>query len=310
MDVSAQLEPDADGDGFGDESQDMCVGTAGNVAGCPKADLKAKWEAHMRASVHGTGTGTPGPPGNASDTVGSTNEKESRMRRVLTGRAGAATAFLLGLLIATAATAGAAGLITGKQIKDGSISARDLSKAVRTQLGRPGIAGTVGPQGAAGSQGAAGIQGAKGDPGTSGAKGDAGTPGVDGQTGPTGPTYGEAHGAFAEGAYVPDGNVGPSIQVTTPVSGKLYVFGHADGVVSGCSGGGSAAVYLYVDSTRINGTLTFISPTPKNLSFASVTASAVAAGSHTIVPKATCISGTFSAPTLDISGYGAVVLGS
>jgi uncharacterized repeat protein (TIGR01451 family) len=39
MDVSAQLEPDADGDGFGDESQDKCVGTAGKVAGCPKADL-------------------------------------------------------------------------------------------------------------------------------------------------------------------------------------------------------------------------------------------------------------------------------
>ena len=39
MDVSAQLEPDADGDGFGDETQDSCPGDAGKVAGCPKADL-------------------------------------------------------------------------------------------------------------------------------------------------------------------------------------------------------------------------------------------------------------------------------
>jgi hypothetical protein len=222
------------------------------------------------------------------------------MRRLLRGRAGMMSAFLLGLLIATAATAGAASLITGKQIKDGSINAKDLSKAVRAQLARTGTPG------AAGSQGAPGTPGAKGDPGT---KGDPGAPGVDGQTGPPGPTYGEAHGAFAEAAYVPAGNVGPSIQVTTPVSGKLYVFGHADGVVSGCSSGGSAAVYLYVDSTRVNGTLTFIGPTAKNLSFASVTATAFDAGSHTVVPKAACITGTFSAPTLDVSGYGAVVLG-
>jgi uncharacterized repeat protein (TIGR01451 family) len=39
VDASAKLEPDADGDGFGDETQDGCPGDPGKVAGCPRADL-------------------------------------------------------------------------------------------------------------------------------------------------------------------------------------------------------------------------------------------------------------------------------
>ena len=35
LDVSAKLEPDADNDGFGDETQDKCVGSAGSFNGCP-----------------------------------------------------------------------------------------------------------------------------------------------------------------------------------------------------------------------------------------------------------------------------------
>jgi hypothetical protein len=35
LDVSAALEPDSDLDGFGDETQDNCVGTAGPFDGCP-----------------------------------------------------------------------------------------------------------------------------------------------------------------------------------------------------------------------------------------------------------------------------------
>ena len=37
--VSAVVEPDADRDGFGDETQDACLGLPGSVNGCPKADL-------------------------------------------------------------------------------------------------------------------------------------------------------------------------------------------------------------------------------------------------------------------------------
>ncbi len=84
------------------------------------------------------------------------------MRQMLQGRAGLVLAFVLGLVVATAGTATAARLITGKQIKDGSISKKDLSKAVRAELTAPG------------HPGAQGIPGVKGDPG---AKGDSGTPG-------------------------------------------------------------------------------------------------------------------------------------
>ena len=53
------------------------------------------------------------------------------MRRMTQGRAGMALTFVLGLVIATAGSATAARLITGKQIKDGSIAKRDLTRALR-----------------------------------------------------------------------------------------------------------------------------------------------------------------------------------
>ncbi len=84
------------------------------------------------------------------------------MRRVVQGRSGLALAFTLGLVIAVAGTATAAKLITGKQIKDGSISAKDLSKVLRAQIAKPGSPGPAGTQG---------TQGAKGDPGAPGAVG-------------------------------------------------------------------------------------------------------------------------------------------
>lgn len=84
------------------------------------------------------------------------------MRHVLQGRAGLALTFIIGLVIGGAATAGATSIITGKQIRDGSITERDLASALRGKIGRPGTAGPAGP---------------KGDAGTAGAKGDTGAPG-------------------------------------------------------------------------------------------------------------------------------------
>ncbi len=104
------------------------------------------------------------------------------MTRHLRGRAGSALAFALGLLIATAGTATAAKLITGSQIKDGSIGTRDLAKSVRSQLSRAGSAGSAGPQGPAGATGVAGVQGPQGEPGPQG------DPGPEGPTGPRGPS--------------------------------------------------------------------------------------------------------------------------
>jgi hypothetical protein len=79
------------------------------------------------------------------------------------GRATTVLAFLLGLLIATAGTATAARLITGKQIKDGSITSRDLSKGLRAQIAKAAKPGVPGAKGAPGEQGPKGDQGPQGD---------------------------------------------------------------------------------------------------------------------------------------------------
>ena len=54
--------------------------------------------------------------------------------------------------------------LTGKQIKDGSIAAADLSAAVRRKLSKVGTPGPAGPQGAPGPAGPAGGSGAAAGP--------------------------------------------------------------------------------------------------------------------------------------------------
>jgi hypothetical protein len=76
IDVSAVLEPDADRDGFGDESQDRCVGTPGTANGCPSTvtidKLKQKGtkpKVKVTVTVPGAGTlkvGSPSDPALAS----------------------------------------------------------------------------------------------------------------------------------------------------------------------------------------------------------------------------------------------------
>jgi hypothetical protein len=83
------------------------------------------------------------------------------MRHLFGGRSGLAMAFVLGAVVAATTTAGAASLITGKQIKNGSISAKDLSKAVRAQLRK---VGPRGPEGLPGAKGDIGPQGPQGQP--------------------------------------------------------------------------------------------------------------------------------------------------
>jgi hypothetical protein len=82
---------------------------------------------------------------------------------------------LLALVMATTGSAVAASLITSKQIKDGTIQTKDISKkarkALKGQRGPVGPAGAQGPAGAAGTAGAAGAKGDKGDKGDTGATG-------------------------------------------------------------------------------------------------------------------------------------------
>jgi len=113
------------------------------------------------------------------------------MRTVFRGRAGLALTFVLGMIVATAGSATAARLVTGKQVKDGSITTKDLSKGLRAQLKKAGLRG---PQGARGPQGDKGTQGAQGPQGD---KGTLGTPGANGS-----PAFGALLG---RGVNVPAG---------------------------------------------------------------------------------------------------------
>ena len=73
----------------------------------------------------------------------------------------AAVAFAIG----ATGSATAAKLVSGKDIRDGTITSKDLSKSLRAQLklaGKPGPAGAPGTPGAAGAQGPAGPAGAAG----------------------------------------------------------------------------------------------------------------------------------------------------
>jgi hypothetical protein len=87
-----------------------------------------------------------------------------------------ALAFVLGLVGASAGTAAASKLITGKHIKDGSVLERDLSKSLRARLARAAQRGEQGAPGPTGNPGPKGDPGPAGAPGRDGA---AGAPGAD-----------------------------------------------------------------------------------------------------------------------------------
>ncbi len=83
------------------------------------------------------------------------------MRSWFSGTTGMVAALLIGAVVASAATAGAASLITGKQIKDGSISKKDLAKALQKQLAKHEVpAGAHRPAGS-GSHGGQGRRGGR-----------------------------------------------------------------------------------------------------------------------------------------------------
>ena len=94
------------------------------------------------------------------------------------------------LLISGGATAGAASLISGSQIKKNSIPLDRLSKGTQNKIkGVSGQSVVPGPRGVAGvngENGANGLNGAKGDTGATGAKGDKGDPGTNGAKGDPG----------------------------------------------------------------------------------------------------------------------------
>jgi len=90
----------------------------------------------------------------------------------------------LSLVLVTGGTAGAAKLLTGKDIKDNSITSADVRDRSLTPADFNGS--VAGPAGPAGPQGAPGLPGAPGPKGETGAIGPVGPTGPAGPIGPSG----------------------------------------------------------------------------------------------------------------------------
>src|SRR4051812_30891365 len=133
------------------------------------------------------------------------------MRRLVSRRPSGTTLIaLLALVMACTGSAVAASLITSKQIKDGTIQTKDISKkALKALKGKSGV------------QGAQGLQGPKGEQGAKGDKGD------------TGPATGAAGGDLA-GDYP-----NPSIKDGAVGSQKLGSLPQAEGATTANMAGDS-----------------------------------------------------------------------
>jgi hypothetical protein len=153
---------------------------------------------------------------------------------------------LIALVVAMSGSAVAASLITSKQIKDGTIQTRDISKtAIHSLKATAATSGVPGP---------AGLQGPQGDPGP---KGDPGAPGAQGVAGPTGPSD-----AYSVGDASNSGSQ-PPLTLNLP-AGDYIAFGQyslawpqAASAPAGCSlfgGGGDANLYATVEQGGVTQT--------------------------------------------------------
>jgi hypothetical protein len=82
----AQSEPDADLDGFGDTTQDKCVGKAGPYAGCPNTFTFEKIAPHgqfvrVTVKVPGAGTLTAGDAADKSLVATTAKKRPLRLRK-------------------------------------------------------------------------------------------------------------------------------------------------------------------------------------------------------------------------------------
>ena len=119
-------------------------------------------------------------------------------------------------------------LITGADIRDGSVTTRDVRD--RSLRARDLARGQLprGPAGPAGQAGLNGLNGQTGAAGASGAPGSPGVPGAPGETGATGP-IGPAGDAGATGQPGPTGPMGPQGQ-----PGVTAAYRRFDTAVPGC----------------------------------------------------------------------------
>jgi hypothetical protein len=131
IDLSAALEPDADRDAYGDETQDKCLGTPGAFNGCPSTfklnKVKQKRGAtkiSVNLTVPGAGTVAVGSPGDPA--LASTSKKSVKAKTTTETTTGKHGVFLKLKL-----TKGAA----GKLARSGAIKVK--VQAVYTPPGGP-----------------------------------------------------------------------------------------------------------------------------------------------------------------------------
>lgn len=146
---------------------------------------------------------------------------------VVTGGSATAASLVTGRQVKDGSVAGrdvAGGSLTGRDVRDRSLTGSDLDASVRGPVGPPG---QVGDQGSPGPSGPTGPAGPTGPPGPAGVAGPPGTPGAQGLPGVHEPVYisadfpVSAQGRKTEAVNCPDSffrAVGGGIQ---PVSGAL-----------------------------------------------------------------------------------------
>jgi hypothetical protein len=158
------------------------------------------------------------------------NPIKSILRR-LSRRHGTAVAYLA-LFAALGGSAYAAVTVTGRNIKDGTITSKDVKNRTlgTNKLSTTAMSSLAGQRGPAGPQGETGATGAKGEPGPAGPKGETGPAGPQGASGPAGPS-GVSGWEYrvSEGVYLPSGVSNPT-QANCPVGKKAL-------------GGGASATY-------------------------------------------------------------------
>jgi hypothetical protein len=92
MNLAATVEPDADKDTFGDETQDQCLGATGTFSGCPNTltldGLKQqgmKPKVQVTATVPGAGTLSAGSPSDPALATSAAKKSLKSVTRTLTG---------------------------------------------------------------------------------------------------------------------------------------------------------------------------------------------------------------------------------
>jgi len=152
------------------------------------------------------------------------------MNQILSKISSAHVIALIALFISLGGSSFAATkLITGANIKDGSISQKDLDKALVAKLalaGKPGPQGVQGIQGATGSAGAGGAVGATGGQGLQGLAGD--------------PAYVQRTAYQLSGTNPPDGMADVVSQQFTVRAAGAYDLNVSADVAFSCPSGGAA----------------------------------------------------------------------